>query len=349
MGFFALFLLILSPFVLSEERLRGVVYLPDGSTPVPEAVIFSKKTGKKTKTDAKGFFELSTTLPDVLVVRKGIFSEEFRVEKDRVELVLPSRQEGRPKVAVITGSYDKLEGILSRMGIKFSLYDGNNSLDNEKFPNADALFTDGNGDGKPEIFNYDFLVINCGTSYEIEFLYDEEAKATLREFVERGGRLLVTDTSYDFVEQVFPEYIDFLGSEDTPPNEPEIMDAAEEGKGGIVVKGVVREPLLKDWLSTVPCYEGGKPVECIHRGKVRINGFVNGWAVIDGVHRGMENKVKVLVEGEVQWSGGKGVKPLTVLFEAGRGKVIFSSYHTKPHAPDTLPPQERILQYLLLQ
>jgi len=357
--FLLLFLACEGSFTFNGKVVKGTVYMPDGKTPVPGAVIYVEGKENKVLTDEKGNFEIKVRSGEKLVIEKGVFKEELSAyDKDTLSVVL----QPAGKIAVITGSYDKLENILARMGLgkvdekgnlilgseQFDLYDGNNSLDNNLYPNADALFMDNDGDGKADIFSYSMVVINCGTSYEIEFLYDDEAKRILKEYVEKGGRLVVTDTSYDFIEQIFPEYLDFLGSEDSLPHEPETMDAAEEGKGGIVVQGRILDPLLKKWLSAVACYDEGKKVPCIEGGAVRINGFNNGWAVLSGIHEGKEKEVDILVEGEVAWSGGSGVKPLTVTFKVGKGRVVYSSYHTKPHSAETLLPQERILQYLFL-
>lgn len=251
----------------------------------------------------------------------------------------------------------------------FDLYDGYESLP-EEYPDMGALFEDMDGDGKADINNYDIVFINCGASPEYIFpkqsqkgklshrqfhnmhTHSKEVLArnqvsTIRDYVENGGTLYITDLSYNYAEQVFPAYIDFLGDPDTPADEPEQMGIADQGKSDITVRGDILENQLKDWLSVVKCGSDS----CLNEENqtVKIRGFAPAWAVMNGAHEG--SGTRLWVEGAVEWvEGGSGTKPLTASFSVGSGKVIYSSYHTIEDEHTTeFHPQERILQYLVFE
>ena len=267
-------------------------------------------------------------------------------------------------MAVVTGHYDRMQNVLAKLGFgeidsfgnlvlgteKFDLYDGDGSLDSS-YPDFDTIFNDGDGDSKPDIHNYDIVFINCETSYE-NLLSDSSRVQILREYVRNGGRLYVTDRSYDFIERVFPEFIDFYLSDYTPEADPETMNAAQQGNGGITTEADVKDNMLKEWLKVVSCVDTmDNPVECVNpsTGKVQIGGFASDWAVMNGPHTSKASEVKIWVEGPVEFGYpiDSGIKPLTASFPFGSGKVLFTSYHTEAANITGLLPQERILQYLV--
>ncbi|HHG74979.1 MAG TPA: hypothetical protein ENK22_08030 [Persephonella sp.] len=326
-----------------------------------------------TCTAADGSFSLKVNVTGnklTLKFKKGAFKKTISVDLtssklDLGNVNLPSDpNQGAPKMAVVTGYYDAIENVLAKLGFgsinsgrlepgteKFDLYDGDYSLDDTKYPNFDDLFVDKDMDGKPDIYKYDIVFINCGTGYENDILTDSSKISIIRDYVEQGGRLYVTDLSYDFVEQVFPEFIDFYGSDSTPEIDPENMDAAQVGNAGITTEADVLDNTLADWLATVTCVDSSNnPVDCINTStnKVHIEGFLGGWAVINGPHPSHSSDVKIWVKGYVSWSSGSGEKPLTVSFPVGKGKILYTSYHTEPtYYINGLLPQERILQYLV--
>jgi hypothetical protein len=100
---------------------------------------------------------------------------------------------------------------------------------------------------------------------------------------------------------------------------------------------------LLPWLRIVTC----NGADCLNPDDtVPIEGLTDKWAVIESVDI-TEPTMKVLVEGDVSWNGGAGIKPLTVIFEYGDGAVLFTSYHTIGSSSLGFSPQERILQYLV--
>jgi hypothetical protein len=164
--------------------------------------------------------------------------------------------------------------------------------------------------------------------------------------VRQGGRLFVTDHSYDFVEQVFPEFIEFEGAQGAPPGQPEPHDAAELGPATDSVRATVLDKDLKAWLA-LP--EVGA---LLPSGEVNLLGFLDSWAIMKSVNEKAGGRVWVTAP--MVGPGGNVVRPLTATYDfrdtdgKGCGRVLFTSYHTHGDAPQLLP-QERILEYLILE
>lgn len=373
--------------------LTGTFVAPDGQTPIAGATVWIPGSGPSPvlsslssdcESPPESYRVFACTGPDgtfrlniqgisgavTLKLKKGAFMQTLNIDlnsggSDLGQITLgqdPST--GAPKMAVVTGSYDRMQDVLAKLGFgeidsfgnlrlgteRFDLYDGNSSLD-PSYPDFDTIFNDGDGDSKPDINNYDIVFINCGTNYE--FLLSDSSKVQiLREYVQNGGRLYVTDLSYDFVEQVFPEFIDFYLSDSTPEADPETMNEAQQGSGSITTEADIKDNMMKEWLKIVSCVDTmDNPVDCVNpsTGKVDIEGFLPGWAVMNGSHPSKASEVKIWVEGPVEFGYpiDSGIKPLTASFPFGSGKVLFTSYHTEAANITGLLPQERILQYLV--
>ncbi len=135
-------------------------------------------------------------------------------------------------VAVVTGDFDRVEELLASFDIPFTLYDGFVAGPPEDaelmtqyaqpMPPVEQLLGD-----IDELRRYDTLFLNCGIrgtgvidpgtlEQDTTLLDDPDYAANLREFVENGGALLVTDRSYVLLEAAFPDAIDFQGSDAVP-------------------------------------------------------------------------------------------------------------------------------------
>jgi hypothetical protein len=243
-----------------------------------------------------------------------------------------------PSIGVISGRWDHLEKVLDKLGVQEkTVYDGTIAT-STAVPN---LLQD-----NIKLRSHHLLLVDCGTWFDA-LAAEPGPRANLREYLRLGGRLFVTDRSYDFVEQTFPELIDFERSDATPQGQPEELDAAEVGSTMTAeVPAAILDPSLKAWLQ-LPEIKALLPGDIIP-----VSGLESPWAVMASVNSAVGGKT--WVSGPVVWAGGKGVRPLTASGDyrgqdgSGCGRVIFSSYHTWGEAPELLP-QERILEYLILE
>ncbi len=107
-------------------------------------------------------------------------------------------------------------------------------------------------------------------------------------------------------------------------NEPEGLNLAEIGSAGIETDGNIKRSNLQAWLTNVNCYDGES---CLNNnGTIHITDFLSGWALVESPNDGAN--VTTWIDGDVQWSEGSGVRPLTLSFKVEDGSVFNSSYHT---------------------
>lgn len=319
-----------------------------------------------TCTGADGTFSFTLKIPDnaKLVATKGAFRFEQQLGPASATLnlgtlALPTSGPGSTRMAVVTGLFDRMQDVLAKLGYgevdngrlragteKFDLYDGDGSLGAGARP-MDALFADGDGNGQPDIRNYAVVFLNCGVDETAAL--DPTRLQILRDYVQAGGRLYVSDLAYDFVEQAFPAYIDFHGSDGTAAAAAENPGDAEVGEPDITSAATV-DAGLQSWLGGVSCSAGS----CLDAGgTVTIEGFLSGWGVMNGAQANPPSAVKTWVQGPVTFFGQSTpvVRPLTMTFGAGSGRVTYTSYHTESgfSASSGFLPQERILQFLVFE
>lgn len=375
-----------------QKQVTGQLTMPDGGTPLADATVYvpdptQPKLGVvarqavvgvdckepaeayvfATCTDAKGNFVLSVDkefdLSELKAV-KGKFELFIPIDEtdglDVGAVTLPTEGEGVPRMAVVQGDYDNIENVLAKTGYgevdentgglvlgteTFDLFGRNDFYD---------VFTVGENE-QLKLFDYDIVFVNCGVNEFHASPWSDEIREALREYVNKGGQLYVTDQAYDYVEQAFPEYIDFYGSDDTPTEEPEALNAAQEGVVKNKTYGNVLDPILLSTLKNMSCGEDeeGEEISCVEANDdaFSIQGMLGSWAVMLNPHNEKADEVKVWVEGEVSYGNEEDqVRPLTVSFNHGEGKVIYTSYHTdnSNNSVDLLP-QERVLQFLVFE
>lgn len=375
-----------------SATLTGVVRFPNGREPVPGAVVYTTagdapapRTGEcnqcigsesvlsNVETGIDGTFSISVSRgPQRLVIEKGLFARivELDVTECGTTIALEEEQtrlpknesEGRiPKIAIGTGYYDFMENVVAKLGLgmvdasgflvpgsqQFDLYDGADDVFGTGGPTLESLLRD-----RARLTTYDIVFINCGSAPEDGFfgsgsvLSEPAVRDNLRAFVEGGGRLYVTDEAYDYVEQTFPR---FLGFEEAPSlgETPETEDAAELGEDLSRVDASVHDDTLRAWLESLGHITGGT---------VGITGMIAGWTVIAETDPMLTT---TWVSGPVTWTSSStfdsrtDVRPLTVTFDLGCGRVLYTSYHTDNSAfgsgGTTLTAQELILAYLVLE
>ena len=365
---------------------EALVYVPRSLSPFPDGVdceLCSETADSArvaTVTNMDGTFSLSPiptpkdqTEPfEVQVVaQKGRFRKVNQVllqtpcgdnSIDPQDFALPSKNQGDdtvPAIAAVTGNYDVMECVLLSLGLERSAFDLYNGI------NAPIFGGTPNTEGDLPVLledlelmkKYNIIFINCGTDFE-GLISQAAVKQNIEEYVRSGGRLYITDLSYDFVEQIddFASVIDFEPG--ASGNTPEQRNAAEIGAAGITTEALVHDDGMASWLEAVEDVTGDDIIS--DDGRVHVEHFATGWAMQHEVAE--TDTSSVWLSGQVRGGAVNGVRPLTTTFDhAECGRVLYSSYHTLgreaflPSDPfpgycsnSELSPQERVLLYLIL-
>ncbi|GAC1540227.1 MAG: hypothetical protein NVS3B10_04920 [Polyangiales bacterium] len=321
-----------------------------------------------TTTKADGTFDLPTyTGSTLLVVQKGAFRRVRPLtvvagDQD-VPLALttmpPKMDKAHgddvPKIAIMLGAWDPIELVLARMGLAatvskgflgraqvlskdatgFAIYGLHDLGETSPYPAAITLISD-----PAEISKYHIVFIPCsgssssdpsGTGPQCDGTYGSSSKIvdTLDGFVKQGGRLYVSDWSYEYVRQIFPGYVSWQGES------PTIGSACMAGGGEQPAK--VDDPGLSAWLAAQ-----GKDLSTVK----------DAWTDLTGVHAkpDLDADGKTVTVTPKVWVEATSA-PATVSFEHSCGRVLFTTYHTQPTAESSAPlePQALALLYLILE
>ncbi|MCH8497416.1 MAG: hypothetical protein LAT63_02985 [Marinobacter sp.] len=204
------------------------------------------------------------------------------------------------------------------------------------YPFVSTLFEPAAPGQPARIFDYDIVYINCGAiepeDLENEFGIDNW-RATLRNFVHAGGVLYVTDLSSPFITGAFDDYLYFFSE----------ADEIEE------LTGTAADTDLKNYLRNSQCIGGSACATA--NGNLQIYDFGDGWHLLAPVSEMQGTQVEKLVTGNVSSylldPSHNAPNGLTLAFNHGQGKVIFSSYHVSGSlVPRHFNAQERILERL---
>lgn len=378
-------------------------------TPLPEALgceactrPVSDRTVAITQTGIDGRFTLrglpaGERIP--LVIQKGRFRRRFEVAvapcQDQsasgpngdADLPLPStRGEGDlPQMAVAAGDYDAIECVLRELGIAASEFTGADDpagsqprggvhLYNNQAPGAPTIagqapLADLLRD-RERLLRYPLVFLNCsGPTYSRALLQDPQVLENLRSYLDSGGRLYVTDWSYDFLQQVpqLAPFICFEDDQDCSITTPHGFHTAPAQGGSLsLISGQVSTEsattrALGDWLAGLP---GERP---LIPSALPVSDLLPGWVVVQKTaapDSPFASTTWVRAELADRLRPPR-LRPLTVSFDypprAPCGRALFSSYHTRQrslrlpfpaYCPPTrsgLLPQEHILAFLLFE
>jgi hypothetical protein len=271
-----------------------------------------------------------------------------------------------PKIAVATGNKDQLDAVLAAMGLDakvgFDCYEGrvkSATLPALKTPcgtRGNLTYIEDLLVDETKLESYNLLFLSCapGKFKSLSAAQQSTIATNLKAWAQKGGRLFVTDNSYDYVAQAFPADLTFLNGDGT-------IDAANVGVGGTstaptTYHGVVNDATLGAWLATVGALPAG--------GTLSLGGYLNHWSVLQSVPMGTADLVDATdakaYPSATSTTPGPAMKyPQSIKFDvAGAGgnacgRAIYTSYHTLETTTSssmaTLSPQERILEYLMFE
>ncbi len=343
-------------------------------------------------TDHDGKFDIGPIRPGTywLIIQKG----QFRLEQEvtvtvgpralaDADTVLPSVMDavnGKtiPRIAMVVGSYDSLEDILGKMGL--GGVDGTGSMSStmgeiDVYTNGGTVPPDTTAMGTltqlvgdlNRLKQYHIVFIPCASSGNSAALQNQQNLRNIRQYVEAGGKLYVTDWSGEWMDNVFPAPIT-LGDSGTDTPGSAYNAAADswttsqfgdaDGSFYNSTDGEALNPDLRTWLEGQqgPRGESGDDIGPFN--PIDFDVFDN-WNWISQLTPqvvGQNAESMDIIDTPEAWvigsgsSGGAGKKPLTVTFNPpGCGRVLFSTYHTTPTAHLGLIPQERVLLYLIME
>jgi len=318
-----------------------------------------------TTTAPDGTFSLPTFLGEqYLVVQKGAFRrvrtitpKEGKQTVDKALTTLPPKTDKAkgddvPKIAVALGAWDPVEIVLARLGLEakitkggfiptvrvlskdatgFAIYGTHDLGETSPYPSPTKLLTD-----PAEISKYHIVFVPCTGSSDMSsepkcsgVWGGGATKTTMDGFVKAGGRVYVSDWSYEYVRQVFPGFVTWKGETST------IGSACQGGGGDQTAK--VEDTGLAAWLTAQ-----GKTLDTVKDAWTQIS-KVNPVADLDPDGKAVTTTPKV-------WVQANGA-PATTSFEHSCGRVLYTTYHTQPTSETSAPlePQALALLYLILE
>lgn len=235
-------------------------------------------------------------------------------------------------VGVVAGDFDEMAEPLLRMDVRHEVYEGIISVatyDPEWNHEGVALKVETLLTDRNTITRYDGVFIASGTrgfgvreynglDPDNQLVTDSAVLEEVRYYVEDfGGTLFVTDWSYELIEAIWPDAIDFLGDDNT-------LDAAQRGQIGLIQASVEEDGLA----------------EIIETDTLPLEFNYSNWALVESVGP----DVTVWARGDVEYAldngGGFATlndSPLLVSFnpEAG-GRVVFGSFHVNAQLDHTM-------------
>ena len=256
----------------------------------------------QTQTDAEGYFLLTGVKVGDYTVRvtKGPYQAEYRVTVTEGEtFTIPLGDfcfDQTTNIAVVTGQFDQVETVLDSLGFTYTLFGG--------YPNNDEARALLGNLGRMN--DFDVIFMNCGTAFR--GIMDDRrvldaVRTNLREYVSLGGRLYVSDWDWLFIEEPFPDAINFYGDSDTS------MFDVLQGATGLRQANVVDAELLA----------------VLGENRVTLDFDYPDWAIVESA----SDNVRVFLRGNVVTVRGGLVNdvPILMSFRHGEGSVLFTSTH----------------------
>lgn len=306
----------------------------------------------------------------------------------------PDNGDEIPDIVVGLGRYDSIEDVFAKLrmgpitsdygfdyqeymddptawGISLALYQQPRELDDADWevdaPDFLALLRD-----RSAMAEHNIIFAPCADVDRYETLFaSESARDNVERFVYDGGKLYVTDYSYDVLEQPFAEYIDFRGpgggdgNADGHVGEAEFMGIATEETRPYPSQNRSQDPQLTEWLETLGAATDG--IVETEDNWVNVRGVDTVGQCCDDQGSWVDVTPEVVMSGPNRvpganatppthetWSAAEAAganKPHTLRFDYGCGEVMYSTYHTidpRWRQPD-LHPQELVLIYLIME
>lgn len=226
-------------------------------------------------------------------------------------------------VAVVTGDYDDFNLVLNQMGFaNYVLIDGTDEY-------TIAAFLD----DPAELAKYDIIFFNGGF-VEDGIIYDEDDPSNTApdtrvqnvvNYVNSGGSVYASDWAYDLVEIGWPDRADFVGADEVPND-------AQQGDYDNVT-AAISDTSMSEFLGT---------------SYLDVAYDLPVWPPVESV----SSSVSVHLTGTVPYSDGLSdytltSVPLLYSFNAGDGKVVFSTFRVARNSSDEMVDMLQYMMYRL--
>lgn len=285
---------------------------------------------RQVKADAKGLYAFQDVPPGkgTLSFKKGSFSgSTFVTVQPGKVLDLATGTADRcfkpasTKIAVIGGSADRIEDLLTELGLEHDLYDGGTSATAEKSMGL-ALLRD-----PVKLGTYDVLFVDCSSG--VQALLDaggDEIIQNVRNFVAAGHSFYASDWAWAYVESTWPDAIEFAGKdlswEKGDGDAPDASAGPRQGPGPNQAEKDAGMPAL---ALSADIVDDGLAAAL---GTVKTTLFfdLGTWVVIDQAAGGT-----IHIQGRIQseQGGDWGYRPFVVSFRPSQaaGLVIYTTFH----------------------
>lgn len=314
----------LPPPPAGSGSIEGRVCAPDGETWLAEATVYVVRadgTRAEDTTDAEGRY-LVTGVPageQTVIVQKGSFTTSFTVTvTEGATTTVPEEQCALDppdiRVAVVSGSWDRVEDVLDDVGVdpaNITMYNGNSSSWVAELLDDYAVLS-----------QYDIVFFNCGV-YDFGFSFETQAITNLQQFVAQGGSVYASDQAYDVVERAWPGSIDFYGNDN-------LSNQAQNGQEVQDLTGQIVDAGLAGSLASAT---------------IELHYPLLAWAVIQDIAA----NVNVYIRADAPLMDGTSLTnvPHTVRFTGGAGRVLYTSFHQEANISEQMEQALRILMFEL--
>ncbi len=344
---------------VSIGTLTGKVLMPEGTIPVSDALVYLTSSVPDaipqnaycdkcvaldsyafTYSKPDGTYELPAykTGDQYLVVQKGQFRRyrtitvaEGKQDVPTGRTTLPGKNNAQlgdsiPKMLVWPGQWDHVERSLKKLGVEeFEMFQPGFDL------SAYAKKT-------KEFPNYHMIFFPCAGSVQLDqtpkcsVTVEPTVLAAAKDFVGKGGKLYVTDWSYEYVRQGWPGAVNWQG-------ESQQWGSACDSTGASG-PATWQDASLNAWMTAIG--EGSASVQ-------------GAWTTLKGVNAVsvVDENGNTVTQTPKVWVSAAG-HPTTVSFQDRCGRVLYSTYHTEGTdsaigGSATLLAQEKALLHVLLE
>lgn len=307
-------------------------------------------------TDVHGEFTLRVNEEGAhdLVIQKGgfrrvrpTFVRDGEHEVDASTTKLPSKrnkltQDDIPKILIGTTIQDNIEETFSKLGLDVIFVErAEEDSDSIQVVRSWETMLDAT-----MLSHQHMVFVPCTTDAQDMWRVErQELRDNLRTFAKAGGRVYITDWSYDWLTRTWPGYAtiqDKASPNPVTPSDPICKGCMNDHWDAPATS---QDADLSAWLSEV---SPNTPFVAKGNFSRLLSVQPAPGEDIDGNPVSVTPKVWVTAETSPSAGGPMGSYPTTISFPDKCGKVLFSTYHTEGNTADLLP-QEKALFYLVLE